>query len=242
MAMANKELHLVFQPIIDIGSTSVSGCEALVRWEHPRRGAVAPSEFIPIAELTGLIHPLGEWILREACCQAALWPPHMRVAVNFSPSQFSDAAVADRILSIVAGSGFEPSRLEIEITETALPVNETIFHEALEVLRSAGAAVAIDDFGAGYCSLGYLRRLPLDRIKIDRSFVSDIAVEKKCASIVEMVLALARKLDIATTAEGVEDKKQLILLRELGCGEAQGYLIAKPMREDALDAFLKSKD
>ncbi|RUW71155.1 EAL domain-containing protein, partial [Mesorhizobium sp. M2A.F.Ca.ET.067.02.1.1] len=208
------------------------GFEALRRWQHPTLGAIAPSEFIPIAEETGLIHSIGHWAVKTACSAAARWPRDLRVSVNLSAVQLKNKALLDGILETLAEGGLEPRRLEVEITENVLISN---FEETVSLLRSLSSlsvTVALDDFGTGYSSLTYLRKLPLSRLKIDRSFVQDLLTDADCAAIVRSLVELAHELRIEVTAEGVETSDQLDYLRRVGCDEAQGYLIGKPVRID----------
>jgi diguanylate cyclase (GGDEF)-like protein/PAS domain S-box-containing protein len=222
------EIH--YQPLLDLASNAVSGCEALLRWCHPERGMVSPAEFIPVAEDTGLINELGDWVLRTACAEAATWPDHIRLAVNVSPVQLKCQTLALRITSALAASGLHPSRLEIEITEAVLIRDDEAALAILHQLRAIGVRIALDDFGTGYSSLSYLKRFPFDKIKIDRCFVTDIEEADGSASIVQAVVNIAAKLDMTTTAEGVETEAQRDMLRKLGCTEMQGYLFsaAKP--------------
>jgi EAL domain-containing protein (putative c-di-GMP-specific phosphodiesterase class I) len=228
-ALTRDQFRLVYQPVRDLGSGRVCGFEALVRWSHPGLGQVSPAEFIPLAEETGLILPLGERILRTACEAAADWPRGTRLAVNLSPVQLRSVGLAGMVAGALEAAGLEPSRLELEITETAL-LQES--EEALAVLRelqAMGVSIALDDFGTGYSSLRHLTSLPVDRIKIDRSFVSEIGTRADCRAVVSSVASLARQLGLATTAEGVETAEQLRLVQAAGCTEAQGYFISKPL-------------
>jgi EAL domain-containing protein (putative c-di-GMP-specific phosphodiesterase class I) len=216
------------------------GCEALVRWHHPDRGLISPAEFIPIAEETGLIQPLGEWVLREACRVARSWPDEVRVAVNLSPAQLREPSIVSTVLNALAETGIAPSRLEVEVTETALISDEGTSAAVLRALSQLGIQVALDDFGTGYSSLSYLRKLPLNRIKIDRSFVGDLLHDPDARSIVKAVISLADDLRMSTTAEGVEEAEQLAALREQNCTEAQGFLISRPISADEVTELLLS--
>ncbi|RUW64740.1 EAL domain-containing protein, partial [Mesorhizobium sp. M4B.F.Ca.ET.049.02.1.2] len=231
-ALASDQLWLAFQPFLDLGSDRIRGFEALLRWQHPALGAIPPSEFIPIAEETGLIHSIGHWAVKTACLAAARWPRDLRVSVNLSAVQLKNKALLDGILETLAEAGLEPRRLEVEITENVLISNfeETI--SLLQSLSSLSVTVALDDFGTGYSSLTYLRKLPLSRLKIDRSFVQDMLTDTDCAAIVRSLVELAHELRIEVTAEGVETPDQLDYLRRVGCDEAQGYLIGKPVPID----------
>ncbi|MBA1142351.1 MULTISPECIES: putative bifunctional diguanylate cyclase/phosphodiesterase [Mesorhizobium] len=236
-ALANDQLWLAFQPFLDLGSDRIRGYEALLRWQHPTLGPIPPSEFIPIAEQTGLIHAIGHWAVKTACLAAARWPRDLRVSVNFSVVQLKNKALLDAIVETLAEAGLEPRRLEVEITENVLISNfeETIC--LLQSLSSLSVTVALDDFGTGYSSLTYLRKLPLSRLKIDRSFVQDMLTDADCSAIVKSLVELAHELRIEVTAEGVETLDQLDYLRRVGCDEAQGYLIGKPGRIDDIPAI-----
>jgi EAL domain-containing protein (putative c-di-GMP-specific phosphodiesterase class I) len=227
-AFANGEFELYYQPLINLQADQVSGFEALLRWHHPERGMVLPGEFIALAEEIGLIAPLGEWVLRKACSEAVRWPSGLKVAVNLSPAQFRTRSVVHAVVSALAYSGLPPHRLELEITESVL-LGETEANTAiLHKLREIGARISMDDFGTGYSSLSYLRSFPFDKIKIDRSFVRDLAQRPDCMAIIRAVAGLGASLGISTTAEGVETKEQLERLRAEGCTEAQGFLFSAP--------------
>jgi diguanylate cyclase (GGDEF)-like protein/PAS domain S-box-containing protein len=222
------EIH--YQPVVDLSRDEVTGCEALLRWRHPERGMISPADFIPVAEDTGLIVELGEWVLRTACAEAANWPDHIRLAVNVSPVQLKSPALALRIASALAASGLAANRLELEITEAVLIRDDEMALAILHQLRAIGIRIALDDFGTGYSSLSYLKRFPFDKIKIDRSFVTDIAEIDGASVIVQAVVNIAASRNMTTTAEGVETSEQKEILRGLGCTEMQGYLFsaAKP--------------
>jgi diguanylate cyclase (GGDEF)-like protein/PAS domain S-box-containing protein len=222
------EIH--YQPLVDLRHDGVTGCEALLRWRHPERGMISPAEFIPVAEDTGLIVELGEWVLRTACAEAATWPDHIRVAVNVSPVQLKCQTLALKITSALAASGLPANRLELEITEAVLIRDDEAALAILHQLRAIGVRIALDDFGTGYSSLSYLKRFPFDKIKIDRCFVSDIAEIDGSSAIVQAVVNIAAARNMTTTAEGVETLEQKERLRTLGCTEMQGYLFsaAKP--------------
>jgi EAL domain-containing protein (putative c-di-GMP-specific phosphodiesterase class I) len=202
--------------------------EALLRWFHPHDGEIPPSKFIPIAEESGLIGPLGEWIFRSACAEACNWPNHIRVAVNLSSVQVKNGNIAQVILSALAASGLPASRLEIEITESILLENDAATLNMLHQLRTLGVRIAMDDFGTGYSSLSYLRTFPLDKIKIDRSFVQDVAQNSEARAIVRAITSLARALKINVVAEGVETAEQLEIVKAEGCNEIQGYFFSRP--------------
>ncbi|MBW7966446.1 EAL domain-containing protein [Bradyrhizobium sp. BR 10261] len=223
-------LEVYYQPCVSLKDDRITGCEALVRWRHPERGMVSPAEFIPIAEDTGLINEIGEWVLSTACREAATWPDDIRLAVNVSPVQFKSGTLAMKIMAALAASSLPASRLELEITEAVLIRDDDTALAILHQLRAIGVRIALDDFGTGYSSLSYLHRFPFDKIKIDRCFVNDVAGPDGSASIVQAVVNLASARRMATTAEGVETEEQQRLLRTLGCTEMQGYLFsaAKP--------------
>ncbi|WP_291624345.1 EAL domain-containing protein, partial [Bradyrhizobium sp.] len=229
-AIAQRALEVYYQPCIGLKDDRITGCEALVRWRHPERGWVSPAEFIPIAEDTGLINEIGEWVLATACRDAAGWPDDIRLAVNVSPVQFKSGTLALKIMAVLAASNLPASRLELEITEAVLIRDDDAALAILHQLRAIGVRIALDDFGTGYSSLSYLHRFPFDKIKIDRCFVDDIARPDGSASIVQAVVNLATARRMTTTAEGVETEEQQRLLRTLGCSEMQGYLFsaAKP--------------
>ena len=233
-AMAGGELEVYYQPCLSLQSNEITGCEALVRWRHRERGMISPAEFIPIAEETGLINQLGEWVLSTACKAAAAWPDDIKLAVNVSPVQFKSGTLALKIMAALAASGLPASRLELEITEAVLIRDDETALAILHQLRAIGVHIALDDFGTGYSSLSYLQRFPFDKIKIDRCFVNDIAEPGGgSSSIVQAVVNIAAARNMTTTAEGVETEEQQRLLRMLGCSEMQGYLFspAKPAAE-----------
>jgi diguanylate cyclase (GGDEF)-like protein/PAS domain S-box-containing protein len=230
------ELH--FQPLVDFNSGGITGCEALLRWHHRTQGMIPPSDFIPIAEETGLIGPLGEWVLRTACDEAAGWPEHMKIAVNVSPVQFGDSLV-QTVVSALASSQLPAHRLELEITEAVLIRDDSAALEVLHRLRSLGVRIALDDFGTGYSSLSYLQRFPFDKIKIDRSFVRGIAESDYSRDIVRAIVNIAKTRHITTTAEGVETERQREALRALGCTEMQGYLFSPPVAAEKLATIIQ---
>jgi diguanylate cyclase (GGDEF)-like protein len=226
--LVRGEFELYYQPLIDLASGHVTGFEALLRWNHPERGMVPPAEFIAIAEETGLITPIGEWVLHTACSEAATWPDHVKIAVNLSPLQFRNRNLVAAVINALARSGLAPERLELEITESVLLAETDSNIATLHQLRALGVRISMDDFGTGYSSLGYLRSFPFDKIKIDRSFVSEIAQDEDCAAIIRAISGLGRSLRIRTTAEGVETAAQLGRLRDEGCSEVQGYYFSPP--------------
>ncbi len=238
IALGNGEISLAFQPVMDIASGRVVGCEALARWSHPVRGTIPPDEFIPMAERTGLIQEIGEWIIGEACRVARLLPDHVSMSVNVSVAQLRGEALLSTLRRAIADHGLTPDRLEIEITESLLIARDDPAIDVARRIAAAGFPIALDDFGTGYASLNYLRKLPLKRVKIDREFVHDSLTHADCAAIVAAVMELARVLDLQVTAEGVETEEQLYFLKAIGCRAAQGYLIAKPLGEDDLLTML----
>jgi diguanylate cyclase (GGDEF)-like protein/PAS domain S-box-containing protein len=225
-ALADGGFEIHYQPLVDLASDRVTGCEALLRWRHPVRGLISPAEFIPVAEDTGLIVELGDWVLRTACAEAAIWPGHVRLAVNVSPVQLKSQTLALKITAALAASGLAANRLEIEITEAVLIHDDEAALAILHQLRAIGVRIALDDFGTGYSSLSYLKRFPFDKIKIDRCFISDIAEIDGSSAIVQAVVNIAAARHMTTTAEGVETLAQKGILRVLGCTEMQGYLFS----------------
>ena len=235
-ALAEGEFELHFQPQVDIASDEIVACEALLRWNHRTRGMIGPNEFIPIAEDTGLITSIGEWVLRAACIQAASWPSNIKIAVNVSPAQFRSSGLLQTVVSALAAANLSPSRLEIEITEAVLLHNNETTLATLAQLDELGVRIALDDFGTGYSSLSYLRNFPFDKIKIDKSFIRDLTENSDSSSIVRAIAGLATELSMTTTAEGVETAEQLMRLREFGCTEMQGFLFSPPLPADDLAA------
>jgi len=225
-AIGDGSLETYYQPVVNIEDGKVSSCEALLRWRHPERGMISPAEFIPIAEDSGLINQLGLWVLNTACAEATTWPDHVRVAVNVSPVQFRSPSLALNVAAALAACGLPASRLELEITEAVLIRDDEAALDMLHQLRKLGVRIALDDFGTGYSSLSYLQRFPFDKIKIDRSFIRDIAGPGASSSIVQAVVNIAAASDMTTTAEGVETEQQRNLLYILGCTEMQGYLFS----------------
>jgi diguanylate cyclase (GGDEF)-like protein len=236
-AIADEALEIYYQPCLNLLNDRITGCEALVRWRHPERGMVSPAEFIPIAEETGLINELGEWVLAKACAEAATWPEGINLAVNVSPVQFKSGTLALKIVGVLAASGLPANRLELEITEAVLIRDDDAALEILHQLRAIGVRIALDDFGTGYSSLSYLQRFPFDKIKIDRCFVNDLA-EAGGSSIVQAVVNIAAARHMSTTAEGVETPQQQELLRALGCTEMQGYLFSAPKPSEQVREIL----
>jgi diguanylate cyclase (GGDEF)-like protein len=238
-ALAEGNFHLVYQPVVSTRDTEIVGYEALLRWDHPTRGPVSPSDFIPVAEECGMIEALGEWALRTACHEAAAWPRPVRVAVNVSPIQFANPALPALVTSALASAGLPPRRLELEITEGVF-LDETQSSDAMfKALKGLGVRLALDDFGTGYSSLGYLRTAPFDKIKIDQSFVRGAAQPgNRNAAIIKAIVTLADTLDMETTAEGVEIQDEIDLVRALGCSHIQGFVYGRGIRADAVAAQL----
>jgi diguanylate cyclase (GGDEF)-like protein len=228
-ALSRDEFELHYQPIFDAKTRRPCGVEALVRWRHPVQGLLSPDRFIPLAEETGLMEPIGEWILEKACADAASWPDDIKIAVNLSAVQFRSGKLFDVILCALVESGLPPERLELEITESVLMQNTESYGAIIQQLKNIGISIVLDDFGTGYSSLSYLAIFPFDKIKIDKSFTQGLTNRADCAAIVASVLTLARGLDITVTAEGVETKQQFELLRMAGAHQVQGYLFARPL-------------
>jgi diguanylate cyclase (GGDEF)-like protein/PAS domain S-box-containing protein len=228
-ALPAGEFELYYQPVVNLASRTVSGFEALIRWNHPQRGLVSPGTFIPLAEEIGFIVPLGEWVIREACATAAGWPGNSRVAINISAVQFRNPGLMQVIIGALATSGLDPTRLEIEITESVLLQNKETTLTVLHQLRALGVRIALDDFGTGYSSLTYLQCFPFDKIKIDRSFVKNITENTGSLNIVRAVAALASGMGMTATAEGVETREQLDSITSEGCTEMQGFLFSRPL-------------
>jgi diguanylate cyclase (GGDEF)-like protein len=228
-ALEQGDFELHYQPLFDLEQNRICSFEALLRWEHPERGWVSPTEFIPVAEDSGLIVPIGAWAIREACAQAARWPKHIRVGVNVSPVQFHREGLQEVILGALAESGLSPTRFELEITESVFLEGGDATLKLLYSLRSLGIRIALDDFGTGYSSLSYLQSFPFDKLKIDRSFIQNLLTRDGATAIVRAITELAQALGIETTAEGVEETAQLMELRSHGCSSVQGFLFAEPM-------------
>jgi EAL domain-containing protein (putative c-di-GMP-specific phosphodiesterase class I) len=226
-ALSKGELALHFQPLVGVSDGETQGYEALLRWTHPERGSVSPDDFIPVAEETAMIVPIGEWVLRTAVAELTHWPEHLSVAVNLSPVQIRSDNLIPTVINLLASSGVNPARLELEITESVLLHDSEENVARLHQLRELGVRISLDDFGTGYSSLNYLRSFPFDKIKIDRSFVDGLSDRADCKAIVNAVVGLAAELKMTTTAEGVESIEQLDALRLNGCMQAQGYLFSK---------------
>jgi diguanylate cyclase (GGDEF)-like protein len=238
-ALAAEEFELFYQPQLAVPSHRICGFEALMRWHHPTRGLLEPSDFIALTEETGIIVPLGRWALREACREAARWPDDVRVAVNLSAAQFGSRDLVHAVTDALNESGLAPHRLDLEITETVLLENTNEVLGILHALRDLGATISMDDFGTGYSSLSYLRRFPFDRIKIDQSFIRDLSHSDDAGAIVRAVTRMGNSLGMATTAEGVETREQFLQLQAEGCSEVQGYLFSKPAPAHDLPGLLR---
>ena len=242
-ALPAGEFELHYQPVVNLASNDISGFEALIRWNRPGHGLVAPAAFIPLAEETGFIVPMGEWVIRQACATAAGWPEDLHVAVNISAAQFRNPGLMQVIVGALAASGLQPTRLEIEITETVLLHSREATLAVLHQLRSLGIRIAMDDFGTGYSSLTYLQCFPFDKIKIDRSFVKDITENSGSLNIVRAVAALANGMGMTATAEGVETREQLDTIKSEGCTEMQGFLFSRPLPAREIERlFLSSRE
>ena len=239
MALEQDEFELHYQPILNLETDTICGCEALLRWNHPSRGLIPPAEFIPMAEDTGLIARIGEWVMRTACAAAATWPDDIRVAVNVSPVQLHTDGLLDAVLDALDSAGLAPHRLEIEITEAILMRNSETTLNTLHRLRKLGIRIAMDDFGTGFSSLSYLRRFPFDKIKIDQSFVRGLSEMPESGAIVRTVANLATSFRMTTTAEGVETDLQRRIVTASGCTEMQGYLFSRPRTAAAIVQLLQ---
>lgn len=242
--LEREEFYLEYQPQIDLGTGEVVGVEALVRWNHPKRGRISPIDFIPIAEECGLIVPLGEWVLKEACYQNRVWQKQgykpLSVSVNLSIQQFQEVQLAERIKRVLLDTGLDPSYLELEITESTM-FDMTQGMKVLESIKRLGVQISIDDFGTGYSSLHYLKNLPIDRLKIDQSFVRELMEDRNNKAIVSTITSMAKHLQLKVTAEGVENEDQLLFLQEQHCNEAQGYFFSKPLTSTDFESkFLKA--
>ena len=240
-ALERDELQLYYQPRVNIKTGEMVGAEALLRWQHPEKGMVPPNEFIPIAESTGLIMEIGAWVLNTACAQHVAWRDAglsaISVAVNLSAVQFRSASLIETVSQAIKDTGIEPSYLELEITESMIMDRIESVLQILQWFRNLGIQMSIDDFGTGYCSLGYLKRFPVNNLKIDRSFVRGVIEEEDDAAIVKTIITLSRNLGLKVVAEGVETNAQLEFLRQQGCEEAQGYYFSRPVPADQLIAW-----
>ena len=242
-ALINGEFELHYQPLVNLQSNDITGFEALLRWNHPTRGRIPPAEFIPIAEETGLIIQLGDWVLRRACEETASWPQELKIAVNLSPAQLKSRNLVQAVVGALAASSMPATRLQLEITESLLMQNTFATLATLHKLRELGVQIAMDDFGTGYSSLSYLRSFPFDKIKIDRTFINDLTNGAEPLAIVHAVASLAKSLRMISTAEGVETRQQLEKLQAIGCTEMQGHIFsqARPAAE-IFEIFLRDSD
>ena len=241
-ALESGQFFLLYQPTVDLSTLEVTGVEALIRWRHPTRGVVPPVEFIPMLEESGSIVEIGRWVLREACMQAAVWQkrgPSLSMSVNVSARQLESDGLIDDVREALETSALRPNLLTLEITETTLMRDADRTADRLEHLRDLGVRIAIDDFGTGYCSLGYLRRFPIDVLKIDRSFVAGLSESEDARALVRTLVRLGKDLGLLTLAEGIEDDEQLAELRKEHCEAGQGFLFAKPLDPSALDDLLE---
>jgi diguanylate cyclase (GGDEF)-like protein len=240
LALVEGGFEIHYQPLVDLRSNEVTGCEALLRWRHPVRGMISPAEFVPVAEDTGLIEEIGQWVLRTACAEATSWPAHIRLAVNVSPVQFKSETLPLKVAAALAETGLDPCRLELEITEAVLIADDDAALIALNQLRKLGVHIALDDFGTGYSSLQYLQRFPFDKIKIDRSFVKEITEDTGSSSIIRAVVGIAADRNMVTTAEGVETQQQREIVEALGCTQMQGYLFSAALPAHEIRKMLAS--
>ncbi len=240
-AIIMQEMSLVYQPQFEIDGNKLVGFESLVRWSTPERGSVSPAQFIPLAEETGIIDQLGEWVLRTACKEAAGWPEPLTVSVNLSPVQFKSPKLVSIIVGALSSAGLPPSRLDLEITEGALIENTEAVLLMLNQIKAMGIKVSIDDFGTGYSSLSYLQKFPFDKIKIDQSFIRSLETNADSAAIVRAVTALGKSLGMMTIAEGVETESQLELIARDGCAQVQGYLTGRPLAADAASELISTR-
>jgi EAL domain-containing protein (putative c-di-GMP-specific phosphodiesterase class I) len=243
-ALERGEFSLHYQPQVDLRSNRIFGCEALIRWKQADLGIVSPAKFIPLAEETGLIVPIGEWVLRTACRQCKIWQdaglPPVAVAVNISARQFREKDLLQLVASILAESGLAPSQLELEVTESVIMHDEQQVITLLQAFRDIGVRLSVDDFGTGYSSLSYLKRFPVHRLKIDQSFVRELTGDADDAAIAQAVITLGHSLNLRVIAEGVETPEQLAFLRRNQCDEMQGYLFGKPVPADEFGKLLES--
>jgi EAL domain-containing protein (putative c-di-GMP-specific phosphodiesterase class I) len=237
-ALMGNKLTLHYQPVVDLEKCVITSFEALLRWNCPLRGKVTPAVFIPFAEEVGLMPEIGDWVLQSACREAATWPDELKVSINLSPAQFHLPDLVHRVAAALGEAGLPPHRLELEVTETAMIDDIAAARAVLEDLRALGVTIALDDFGTGYSSLSFLRTLPFNRIKIDRSFVQDLGLKPEALAIVRAVAGLCSSLGVAATAEGAESDGQIALLRAEGCSEIQGFRIARPIPASKVQSWV----
>jgi EAL domain-containing protein (putative c-di-GMP-specific phosphodiesterase class I) len=240
-AIAEGQFELAFQPLYSVHDQQITGFEALVRWNHPQHGLVLPSEFIPLAEETGLIIAIGDWVIREACRQASSWPDDLTISVNITPKHFNFKGLLPTIVQALTNSGLEPHRLEIELTEAIFVADTEKVEAILNDLRGLGVRISLDDFGTGYSTLSYLRSFPFDTIKIDKCFVDDLGTSNNGDAVIRAITSLADALGMETLAEGVEDIAQFKALEREGCRSVQGYLFSTPVSADAVWELLEQK-
>jgi EAL domain-containing protein (putative c-di-GMP-specific phosphodiesterase class I) len=243
-ALAKNELFLVYQPQVDLRTGRITGLEALIRWEHPKEGLILPGKFIGVAESSGLIVPIGEWVLRTACAQARKWQeqglPPVPIAVNVSAIQFRQQGFSDLIRDVLRETGLRPEYLELELTESLLMSNADVMFSTIQELKDMGVMLAIDDFGTGYSSLGYLRQFKVNRLKIARSFIQDVSIDPDDAAITTAIINMAKALNLAVLAEGVENAEQLSFLQSQQCFTIQGFYFSKPMAVDLVGQHLQT--
>jgi diguanylate cyclase (GGDEF)-like protein len=239
-ALINGEFEVHFQPLVNLATDRIGCCEALLRWKHPERGYIPPDSFIHLAEETGLITRIGDWVIRNACHEAARWPQDVMLAINISPMQFRSENLINVVMHSLASSGLSPDRLELEITEAILLENTEATLATLDEFHRLGVRIAMDDFGTGYSSLSYLQKFPFDKIKIDGSFIQGLSESEGSAAIVRAVAGLAKSFSMTTTAEGVETAEQLRIVRELGCTEMQGHLFSKACTGEAVARLIEA--
>ena len=240
-ALAGGEFSLAYQPIVSAATGAITGCEALLRWQHPFLGPVSPADFVPLAEETGAIRPIGAWVLEAACRQAAVWPDFCRVSVNVSPVQLQDPGFADRVVAALRASGLAAGRLELELTEGVLMGDVAVALEGVAALRALGVSIALDDFGTGFSSLGYLQRFAFDRLKIDRTFIRGLGEARESWFLVRTMHDIARHFGMAVTAEGIETEDEARMLREIGATELQGFLFSRPVAGAVATALLSEQ-
>ena len=242
-ALDNREFELYYQPRMNLMTGALTGLEALIRWKHPEKGWISPAEFIPVAEETGLINPIGEWVLRTACAQNKAWQdagyPPFSVSVNLSVRQFREQTLVHLIPKVLQETGLDPQYLELEITENISMHNMEYVLSILQEIKKLGVKISMDDFGTGYSSLSYLKKFPIDHLKIDQSFIRDIQHHEEDNSIVKAIIRMAHSLEMIVIAEGVETEAQSSLLREMKCDEIQGFFISKPLPPEHIEHFLK---
>jgi EAL domain-containing protein (putative c-di-GMP-specific phosphodiesterase class I) len=244
LALENREFELHYQPKVSLETGAIMGVEALIRWHHPRRGLVPTAQFIPVAEACGVIVPIGQWVLREACRQTRAWRdaglPPIRIAINVSPLELREKDFVATVRAILTETGLEPCYLELELTETFLMQDATVTAAVLQALKDLGVMLALDDFGTGYSSLSHLQRFPIDTLKIDQSFVRDLVTDADDASIVSAVISMGESLHMRVVAEGVETRDQVVFLQEHSCPEGQGYYFSRPVVAGQLTRLLGS--